>query len=113
MARSHERNFQSQVLLINAVRRSRTNQSNERKTSVNASRHVSEILSRGMLAVAAELLSTASSSAFTHRAMGGMTPQTFSQELPSGLAHPEIGLDHFAFLVLLTSGLFLALSLAW
>lgn len=52
----------------------------------------------GGLAVAALLLA-ASSPAFAHHAMDGMTPQTFGQGLLSGLAHPVIGLDHFAFLV--------------
>jgi urease accessory protein len=32
-----------------------------------------------------------------HHVMGGVTPQTFGQGLLSGLAHPVIGLDHFAF----------------
>jgi len=34
-----------------------------------------------------------------HHPMGGMTPQTLSQGLLSGLGHPIIGLDHLAFLV--------------
>ncbi|MCB1788535.1 MAG: HupE/UreJ family protein [Chromatiaceae bacterium] len=54
---------------------------------------------RGTLAVSTGLLLTASFPAFAHHAMGGMTPQTFDQGLLSGLAHPVIGLDHFAFLV--------------
>lgn len=54
---------------------------------------------RGSLAAAASLLLVASSPAFAHHAMGGMTPQTFSQGFLSGLAHPVIGLDHLAFLV--------------
>ncbi|MDP1644473.1 MAG: HupE/UreJ family protein [Thiobacillus sp.] len=53
----------------------------------------------GTLALTAGLLLIASSPAFAHHAMGGMTPQTFSQGLLAGLAHPVIGLDHFAFLV--------------
>lgn len=58
-----------------------------------------DMVSRGTLAGAAGLLLVASSPVFAHHAMGGATPQTFSQGLLSGLAHPVIGLDHFAFLV--------------
>jgi urease accessory protein len=36
--------------------------------------------------------------AFAHHMMGGRTPATFMEGLLSGLAHPVIGLDHFAFL---------------
>lgn len=54
---------------------------------------------RRTLAVTAGLLLVASSPVFAHHPMGGMTPQTFSQGLLSGLGHPIIGLDHFAFLV--------------
>lgn len=56
--------------------------------------------SRGALAVTAGLLLAASTPVFAHHAMGGETPQTFAQGFLSGLAHPVIGLDHFAFLVL-------------
>lgn len=38
---------------------------------------------------------------FAHHAMGGKTPETFDQGLLSGFAHPVIGLDHFAFLVVI------------
>lgn len=34
-----------------------------------------------------------------HHMMGGKTPDTFLQGLLSGIAHPVIGVDHFAFLV--------------
>ena len=34
-----------------------------------------------------------------HHMMGGKTPDTFMQGLLSGIAHPVIGVDHFAFLV--------------
>ncbi|MGD8999106.1 MAG: HupE/UreJ family protein [Granulosicoccaceae bacterium] len=54
---------------------------------------------RGLPAVTGGLLLIASSPAFAHHAMGGETPQTFSQGLLSGFAHPIIGLDHFAFIV--------------
>jgi len=37
--------------------------------------------------------------ALAHHAMGGETPKTFWDGLLSGLAHPIIGLDHFAFVV--------------
>ena len=40
----------------------------------------------------------AAAPAFAHHVMGGRTPETFTQGLLSGLAHPVIGLDHFAFL---------------
>jgi urease accessory protein len=40
----------------------------------------------------------AAAPAFAHHMMGGHTPETFMQGLLSGLAHPIIGLDHFAFL---------------
>ena len=38
--------------------------------------------------------------AFAHHAMGGTRPVTFVQGFLSGLAHPVIGLDHFAFLAI-------------
>ena len=34
-----------------------------------------------------------------HHMMGGRVPETFTEGLLSGLAHPIIGLDHFAFLL--------------
>jgi len=37
--------------------------------------------------------------AYAHHAMDGATPTTFMQGLLSGIAHPVIGLDHFAFLM--------------
>ncbi len=40
----------------------------------------------------------AAAPAFAHHMMGGRTPATFMEGLLSGLAHPVIGLDHFAFL---------------
>ncbi len=43
-------------------------------------------------------LTLAAAPAFAHHLMGGRTPETFMQGLLSGLAHPIIGLDHFAFL---------------
>ncbi len=41
----------------------------------------------------------AASPALAHHPMGGMTPETFTQGLLSGLGHPVIGLDHLAALV--------------
>jgi urease accessory protein len=43
-------------------------------------------------------LAFAAAPAFAHHMMGGRTPETFMEGLLSGLAHPVIGLDHFAFL---------------
>jgi urease accessory protein len=48
-------------------------------------------------AAAAGLLAAAP--ALAHHPMGGMTPQTMAQGLLSGIGHPIIGIDHFAFLV--------------
>ncbi len=62
-------------------------------------KHMSEIPMHGTVAATAGLLLAASFPAFAHHPMGGMTPETFSQGLLSGLGHPIIGLDHFAFLV--------------
>jgi urease accessory protein len=47
--------------------------------------------------------------AHAHHAMGGNTPQTAFQGFLSGLAHPLIGIDHFAFLAVVAL-LSLALS---
>lgn len=66
---------------------------------MNLANHTPKNYLREILAVSGGLLLIATSPAFAHHAMGGMTPQTFSQGLLSGLAHPIIGLDHFAFLV--------------
>ena len=67
---------------------------------MNVAKYISENLLRGKSAVSiGGLLLLASSPALAHHAMGGATPQTFDQGLLSGLAHPVIGLDHFAFLV--------------
>ncbi|MCU0565651.1 MAG: HupE/UreJ family protein [Oculatellaceae cyanobacterium Prado106] len=37
--------------------------------------------------------------AFAHHAMGGNLPTTIAQGFFSGLAHPIIGIDHFAFVI--------------
>ena len=44
-------------------------------------------------------LSAAIQPALAHHAMGGATPSDFMEGLLSGLGHPIIGLDHFAFTV--------------
>lgn len=75
---------------------------------MNIANYIPKNYLRGTLALSSGLLLIASTPALAHHVMGGMTPQTFSQGLLSGLAHPVIGLDHFAFLVvaiLLTSAL--------
>ena len=41
----------------------------------------------------------AATPALAHHPMGGMTPETLTQGLLSGLGHPVIGLDHLAALV--------------
>ena len=43
----------------------------------------------------------AAAPAFAHHPLGGAVPATFMQGLLSGIGHPVIGLDHFAFLVAL------------
>jgi urease accessory protein len=43
----------------------------------------------------------AATPAFAHHPMGGEAPQTIFHGLLSGLAHPVIGLDHLAFVVLI------------
>ena len=50
-------------------------------------------------AILAVPFSLAAFPAFAHHMMGGRTPSTFMEGLLSGLGHPVIGLDHFAFLV--------------
>lgn len=47
--------------------------------------------------LALELLISAP--AFAHHPMGGATPTSFFEGIMSGLGHPVIGLDHFAFVV--------------
>lgn len=39
------------------------------------------------------------SQTLAHHAMGGAAPETIGEGLLSGLAHPVIGIDHFAFLI--------------
>jgi len=60
--------------------------------------------------LAALLMLLMSSTATAHHPMGGAAPSTHLQGLLSGLAHPIIGADHFAFIV--GVGFVLALGLA-
>ena len=43
----------------------------------------------------------AAAPAFAHHPLGGMVPDTFMHGLLSGIGHPVIGIDHFAFVVAL------------
>ncbi len=45
------------------------------------------------------LLSLGANAALAHHAMGGKMPQTWIEGFLSGLSHPMIGIDHFAFVV--------------
>jgi urease accessory protein len=45
---------------------------------------------------------TAAPLAHAHHPMGGQVPETFFQGLLSGFGHPVIGVDHFAFLIVVT-----------
>ena len=58
--------------------------------------HMTARLRRAVLVSIPLIIATAP--AFAHHMMGGRTPETFMEGLLSGLAHPVIGLDHFAFL---------------
>jgi urease accessory protein len=49
------------------------------------------------LAISATLISVAPS--FAHHPMGGETPTNLFEGLASGVAHPVIGVDHFAFIL--------------
>lgn len=48
----------------------------------------------------ASVLLAISGPVLAHHPLGGMTPETWSQGLLSGLGHPIIGVDHLAFLLL-------------
>ena len=52
-----------------------------------------------VVACAGPLLLASTCAALAHHMMGGKLPQTFGQGLLSGVGHPVIGLDHFAFVV--------------
>ena len=51
------------------------------------------------IALAALSLLLAAAPAFAHHPMGGAVPETFMHGLLSGIGHPVIGIDHFAFVV--------------
>ncbi|WP_199302644.1 HupE/UreJ family protein [Oscillatoria sp. FACHB-1406] len=53
-------------------------------------------------------LAIATQPAFAHHAMGGRMPANFFEGFITGLAHPIIGFDHFAFIIAV--GLFAALK---
>ena len=48
---------------------------------------------------ASVILMTMATPAWAHHPLDGATPTNFIQGLLSGLGHPVIGLDHFAFLI--------------
>jgi urease accessory protein len=50
--------------------------------------------------VLSTLLSAIPNVAYAHHPMGGKTPATFAEGFMSGIAHPVIGLDHLAMLLL-------------
>jgi len=43
--------------------------------------------------------------AFAHHPLGGGTPETFVHGVLSGIGHPMLGIDHFAFLFERVEGL--------
>ncbi|WP_301075891.1 HupE/UreJ family protein [Sphingomonas sp.] len=55
--------------------------------------------SHAIRAACAASLFLAGTPAFAHHPTGGQTPMTFGDGLLSGLGHPVIGIDHFAFVV--------------
>jgi urease accessory protein len=66
----------------------------------------------GIVFTAILLVLAISNNALAHHPMGGKTPSNFFEGFMSGLAHPIIGLDHFAFVVssgLIAAGEFLGL----
>jgi urease accessory protein len=62
---------------------------------------------------AAAILVAMAEPAFAHHAMDGETPVTWWQGLASGLAHPVLGLDHFAALIAVGCLAALARTGAW
>ncbi|BAU14763.1 hydrogenase accessory protein HupE/UreJ protein [Leptolyngbya sp. NIES-3755] len=54
------------------------------------------IFHAGLVTIA---LMSIASPAFAHHAMGGKMPSNFFEGFLAGIAHPIIGLDHFAFIV--------------
>ena len=50
-------------------------------------------------ALAAAMILTTGTAAMAHHPLGGMTPNSMTEGLLSGLGHPVIGLDHLAFVI--------------
>ncbi len=80
---------------------------------MNPSKFFSSIQAKALaIAICLSLLALSflgnASPALAHHPMGGKMPSTFFEGFMSGLAHPVIGLDHLAFIVVI--GLFAALK---
>jgi urease accessory protein len=56
-------------------------------------------IATSLIALPALAMTLAARPALAHHPMGGMTPSTVADGLLSGLAHPVIGPEHFAFIV--------------
>lgn len=82
------------------------NQSSEPSKFPQFVRRLEQAGSLAFLTLTSLLGST--SAALAHHAMGGKVPANFFEGFISGLAHPVIGLDHFAFVV--SVGLLAAIS---
>jgi urease accessory protein len=67
-----------------------------RRSGVDHSKVLTRAASSAGLAIA---MLVAASPAYAHHATGGRTPSTALEGFLSGLAHPVLGLDHFAFVV--------------
>jgi urease accessory protein len=66
------------------------------------SRPANDKLQLALLGLSSALaLSAIPNMAYAHHPMGGKTPATFAEGLLSGIAHPVIGLDHLAMLLLI------------
>jgi urease accessory protein len=70
----------------------------EQSTMMMKERCMSTVVSKKMALGGALIM--ASSPVWAHHPMGGMMPETFWQGFLSGVGHPMIGVDHFAFLVI-------------
>jgi len=80
---------------------------------MNPSKFFSSVQAKALaIAICLSLLALSflgnASPALAHHPMGGKMPSTFFEGFTSGLAHPVIGLDHLAFIVVI--GLFAALK---
>ncbi len=68
----------------------------------------------GVIVTATFLVLAISKNAIAHHPLGGKIPSNFFEGFMSGLAHPIIGLDHFAFVIasgLIAAGEFLGLMI--